>query len=366
MSSQNAYVESRHKNTTYYGTTVQVMTRDDRCSVFKMENETGKGIMTRFPVLGGIELIYNDMHIAHVRAEQNKLPRPEVMEINHCREGRFECEFPDGRTACLGAGDLAVNMLTHPASSSWFPLSHYHGISVMVDLPTARETLRQIGTALEEMPIDPYALRDRLCGGNTCFIMRATETIQHIFSELYAVPPAVRSGYCKLKALELLLFLDSADLPGHRENRAYITRAQADTVRAIRDCLTEHLDQRITLPELSRRFGVPLTTMKQNFKTVYGDPIGAYMQSYRMQRAMWLLQTTDQSITAIEGRWAIKMQVNFLRYSGSLPGPVPQSIEKFPVRLERNLSFWSRSGVRSVLSFSMKMSWRLRLLFFEK
>lgn len=180
----------------FYGTAAQVVARDGACSVFKMKNETGEGIMTRYPVLRGIELIYNDMHIANVRKEENKAPCPDVMEINHCREGRFECEFPDGRTAYLGAGDLAVNMLTHPSSNSWFPLSHYHGISVMVDLPAAQETLRQISFTMGETAVDLYALRDRLCGGDSCFIMRATESIQHIFSELYAVPPAVRSGYC--------------------------------------------------------------------------------------------------------------------------------------------------------------------------
>ena len=37
----------------------------------------------------------------------------DVIEINHCREGRFECEFFDGNAVYLGAGDLAVNILPH-------------------------------------------------------------------------------------------------------------------------------------------------------------------------------------------------------------------------------------------------------------
>ena len=296
----------------FYGTAAQVVARDGACSVFKMKNETGEGIMTRYPVLRGIELIYNDMHIANVRKEENKAPCPDVMEINHCREGRFECEFPDGRTAYLGAGDLAVNMLTHPSSNSWFPLSHYHGISVMVDLPAAQETLRQISFTMGETAVD-----------------------------LYAVPPAVRSGYCKLKALELLLFLASADLPELREKRAYITRTQADTIRAIRTYLVEHLDRRITLPELSRRFGIPLTAMKQNFKTVYGESIGTYMQSYRMQKAMWLLLETDRSIVVIAGQVgyqnASKFSEVFRQFTGSTPTEyrkIPRPIGAESVRLE--------------------------------
>ncbi|MDE6591140.1 MAG: AraC family transcriptional regulator, partial [Oscillospiraceae bacterium] len=289
MTEQSLLSESFYKTAIRYGPEIQTLVRDDDCFVFKMENETGEGTMTRYPVLPGMELLYNDMHITTVRANQNKASCEDIMEINHCREGRFECEFADGGAVYLGAGDLSANMLTHATRDSWFPLSHYHGISVVIDLRAAQDTLRQISQVLNCKEINLYELRDRLCGGNTCFIIRATDAIQHIFSELYAAPPTIRSEYCKLKVLELLLFLNSADLPAHWEKRTHVTRTQADTIREIRAYLVEHLDRRITLPELSKRFNVPLTAMKQNFKTVYGDTIGTYMQSYRMQKAMGLL-----------------------------------------------------------------------------
>lgn len=286
--------------------------------------------MTRYPVLPGMELLYNDMHITIVRANQNKVPCEDIMEINHCREGRFECEFADGGAVYLGVGDLAANMLTHPPRDSWFPLSHYHGISVLVDLRVAQDTLCGIGRIFGSTPIDLYAIRDRLCGGDRCFIIRATDAIQHIFSELYAAPSAIRSDYCKLKVLELLLFLNSADLPALREKRAYITRTQADTVRDIRAYLVEHLDQHITLPELSARFDISLTTMKQNFKTVYGDTIGTYIQSYRMQKAMRLLHETDQSVTEIAGQVGYQNASKFSEVFQRFAGTTPSEYRKIP------------------------------------
>ena len=323
MAAQGILLESFYRGPAFYGPGSKVLAQNDNCTVFKMENETGEGIMTRFPILPGIELIYNDMHITTVRANQNKTPCADVMEINHCREGRFECEFANGDAAYLGVGDLAVNMLIHPTRDSWFPLSHYHGISVVVDLYAAQDTLRRVGEALNSAPVDLFALRDRLCGANTCFIIRATDAIQHIFSELYTAPSAIQSDYCKLKVLELLLFLNSGDLPSLREKRAYITRKQADTVRSIRAYLVEHLDQRITLPELSARFDIPLTTLKQNFKTVYGDTIGAYIKTYRMQKAMSLLQETNRSITEIAGQVgyqnASKFSDVFRQFTGATP-----------------------------------------------
>lgn len=345
MPPQNGFSKQFNESQEFYGTAAQIIAWEDNCSVFKMENETGEGIMTRYPILPGMELIYNDMHISVVRKEQNNLSCSDVMEINHCREGRFECEFSDGCTAYLGTGDLAVNMLAHSTSISWFPLSHYHGISVMVDLPAAKETLHRISLSMNESPIDLDALRDRLCGGDTCFIMRATDAIQHIFSELYAVPPALRGGYCKLKVLELLLFLDSAELPELRENRAYITRAQADTIRVIRAYLVEHLDRHITLPELSERFNIPLTAMKQNFKTVYGDTIGAYIHSYRMQKAMWLLLETSQSITEVAGQVGYQNASKFSEVFRQFAGVTPSEYRKTsrPIGAKSVLLEWQKN-----------------------
>lgn len=329
----------------FYGPETRIVAQDRDHMVLKAENETGEGTMTLYSVFPGIDLLYNDIHMTIMRAEQNKKSCDSMMEINHCREGRFECEFTDGSAVYLGRGDLAVNMLTNAPRSSWFPLGHYHGISVMVDLRTAQGTLDGISHAFGGMPIDIRAIRDSLCAGDQCFIMRATEAIEHIFSELCAVPVENRRGYCKLKVLELLLFLSAAELPGQREQRAYVTRAQADTMRAIRTYLVEHLDERITLPELSVRFDIPLTTMKQNFKTVYGDTIGAYVQSYRMQKAMWLLQETDQSITEIAAQVGYQNASKFSGVFRQFSGITPSEYRKIPrpIGAESVLLEWQRS-----------------------
>ena len=53
-----------------------MIAKEDGCSVFKMENETGEGIMTCYPIFPGIELIYNDIHISAVRKNQGKPREP--------------------------------------------------------------------------------------------------------------------------------------------------------------------------------------------------------------------------------------------------------------------------------------------------
>ncbi len=57
MPEHSALPESFCQSQVLYGPGTQILTQSDGCTVFKMENETGEGIMTWYPVLPGIELL---------------------------------------------------------------------------------------------------------------------------------------------------------------------------------------------------------------------------------------------------------------------------------------------------------------------
>lgn len=69
-------------------------------------NGTGSGSMTICPLFSGAELYYNDMHLAFF--EEATAPMRNVIEINHCRVGRYECSFGANSCCYLAAGDFAV------------------------------------------------------------------------------------------------------------------------------------------------------------------------------------------------------------------------------------------------------------------
>ena len=92
----------------------------------KFSNETGTGSMIICPLFLGAELYYNDMHLAFF--EEATAPMRNVIEINHCRVGRYECSFGANSCCYLVAGDFAVCAAARKKSSSCFPLRHYHGV----------------------------------------------------------------------------------------------------------------------------------------------------------------------------------------------------------------------------------------------
>ena len=172
---------SEQQFTDFFDPEIQKIVSEDGCSIYRMKNVTGEGVITRYEILPGIELFYNDFHMSDGQ-NQNKLPHSDVLEINHCREGRSECEFANGDYQYVGAGDLAINRLTNETTSTYFPLSHYHGISITIDLPQADQTMKRIESVIGGLNIDVFSIVDKFCKNDTCVVLRTQSEIEHIFS----------------------------------------------------------------------------------------------------------------------------------------------------------------------------------------
>ena len=67
----------------------------------------------------------------------------------------------------------------------------------------------------------------------------------------------------------------------------------------IHDYLIAHLDQRITIEELSHRFLMNTTTLKNGFKALYGTSIAAHIKEHRLEAAAGLLAGSDKSVHEI-------------------------------------------------------------------
>lgn len=284
--------------TDFFDPEVQKTASEDGCTLYRMKNETGEGVITRYEILPGIELFYNDFHMQDGR-NKNKLPHPNVLEINHCREGRFECVFSNGDCQYVGAGDLSINRLSNETTSTSFPLSHYHGISITIDLEEAVLTMNRVEHVLGGLNIDLCRMAERLCRKDTCYVMRRQNNIEHIFSELYRVSPKRIAHYLKVKVLELLMFLNDIQVEEYPKERRYFSKNQVHVVKKMQAYMTTDLQRHCTLKELSEKFDIPLTSMKVCFKCVYGSSIYSYMKSYRIQAAVILLRDTAESITVI-------------------------------------------------------------------
>lgn len=193
------------------------------------------------------------------------------------------------------------------ASEMSFPLKHYRGISVVIDLEVVSQNPPGI---LADSGIDITDFKNKFCENGTCFVMRAKDEIEHIFSELYSVPDCLQKPYFMLKVQELLLFLYMVDVKKEKQRELY-TSPQVEIVREIHKRLISNLQERPTIEELSKEYLINTATLKDTFKGVYGQPIGAYMKEYRIKQAAVLLRQTQATIVEIANQVGYENQSKF-------------------------------------------------------
>ncbi len=268
------------------------------CSVYQLRNETGEGTITIYEVFPGVSLSYNDFHIRYYDSEFK--PDRNLFCIDHCREGRLEYPVADDAYSYVEAGDLKLDRrLTHTGHFE-MPLSHYHGAMVSFDMDAARRSLPQ---EIKDFPVNLRALQEKFCGGIYPYVVHGAGSIEHIFGELYAVPEKIKRPYFKIKILELLLYLEALELPENPAEKPYFYRTQVEKVKAVQQFLVGHMDENFTQEEMSRRFDIPLTPLKNCFKSVFGASIGSYLLEYRMNQAAVFLRTKrEMSVAEIAGR----------------------------------------------------------------
>lgn len=266
----------------------------DHCAICQFRNETGEGTITIYDVFPGVWLAYNDFHMRYYDSAFR--PGRELLCIDHCREGRLEYPAKDDAYSYVEAGDLKLDRrLTHTGHFE-MPLSHYHGAMVSFNLG---EACRSLPLELRDFPVNLRSLRDKYCKDGYPSVLRAAPGVEHIFSELYAVPEKIKLPYFKVKILELLLYLDALELPECPEEKPYFYRTQVEKVKAIQTFLAEHMDESHTQETLAARFEIPMTTMKRCFKSVFGSSIGDWLTEYRMNQAAVLLRT-ERALNVVE------------------------------------------------------------------
>lgn len=86
---------------------------------------------------------------------------------------------------------------------------------------------------------------------------------------------------------------------------------QLEVIRQVHRFLTEHLDSRITIEQLSRQFLMNPSTMKELFKEVYGSSIAAHIRRHRMERASALLLESDDSVAQVARTVGYESQSKF-------------------------------------------------------
>lgn len=307
-----------------YGAAPRIISLDDGGQLFCLKSQKDEIRLTRYSVFPGVILIYNDIH-----AREFCVPcldqRQNLLEIDHCRDGRMELKLGQEQFH-LAPGDIAIHRLGNTSRSECFPTGHFHGITIQIDLDNCPALLSDF---LDDANSDPKAICAKFLSENKGYhVLRQMSAIEHIFSELYNLPASLKYGYFKVKFMELLLFLSSLECVHDAAEQRGISEHQAALAKNICSYLTEHMEQKITLAELSEQFGVSASNIRNSFSGVYGVSIHAYMRGQRMHEAAKLLRTTDRTVLDIAGQFGYDNASKFAGVFRSIMGVTPTQYRK--------------------------------------
>ena len=246
------------------------------------------------PLFAGVELSYTDIISDSLSHRHEALAH--IMQINYCRAGQIVWNMKDGGSIFLNPGDFSLHTLDICTDSTLeFPTGQYQGLTISVDLQEV--SAHPLGP-IAEAEIFPILLRDRFCPNHAPTFLAGNEQTEHIFAAFYGQPEKLRLPYQRVKALELFLYLAWMAFAPRNELTEYPPE-QVAIVREIHSQLLRHMERRITIEELSKRYLINPTTLKSVFKAVYGASLAAHIKEHRMEQAAKLLRETDMSIAAI-------------------------------------------------------------------
>ena len=262
-------------------------------TVLELGDDEEYGNLETYSIFPGVILSNIDLAIDNVDEVfvEEKIDH-RLLEINHCAKGRYSYAVGDDKIVYFGKGDLCISIYDLTKTLSDFPLGYYKGIEIFIDVDVANEYIK------EYIPdFDVIEFYENLEKAEGYVLVRSNERIDHVIGELYDVDERIKESYYKLKCFELLLFFSITNFS--KNNSLSLSKSQIEIVESVKNDLISNLDSKITIDELSSKYGISKTSLKNCFKEVYGKPIFKWRKEYKLDYACRLIEEDDYSISEI-------------------------------------------------------------------
>lgn len=265
----------------------------DKSMTYVFKGKNGDSQMTIFNVFPGIKLVYHNVNTNHSFLGTSK--KGNLIEIYHCRQGRIEKKYKE-EYFYLTPGDLSVNIVKRNSDEYFFPLRHYQGITISINVDIAPKCF---SCFMKDISIQPMNVAQKLCKEEECFIIRSKDYIAHLFYELYNVPCKDKISYFKVKILELLLILSGINPNENKINKYKVSSLQVNLAKQVADYLYDNSERKVVVKQICEKFHVSATHLQNAFKGVFGVTVYSYIRTQKIQMAAIELIKTNRSIIEI-------------------------------------------------------------------
>ena len=279
------------------------------------ENETGTGKILAHEVFPGILLSYSDFHLE--RCETNYAQSQNMFGFEYCLEGKIQWDTQDGQSAFLGADSFMPYDYGQSCGHFLFPQRNYQGISFGIQLPRAE------GQLPPDFPVDLNQLKDRFCMGSTLDLSASAQAANVL--DLVQASVYQTDMHRKLACLELLLFLQELPWTQFLAEPMYLPSAQVRKLKQTAEMIMNNMEHHYTMQELSQAIGIPVTTLRRHFTSIYGCSMAKFARKHRVEQAQRLLRETELTISQISSMVGYDNPSKFASVFRSLTSITPQA-----------------------------------------
>lgn len=192
----------------------------------------------------------------------------------------------------------------------YYPLGRCREVLLMIDRGRIPD---EISILSGDVIVNPSLLIEKYCVGDKSFIASAGKEISSIFLELYRLCREGKEALIKILTMELLLRMQDMSAVDERKTRQHFTHGQVLLVKGVCEYMLSRPDERHTIEELSKKFHVSGTQLKNTFKGVYGTSVYAFIRGEKMRAAANDLRETDLSVLEIAGKYGYENGSKFAR-----------------------------------------------------
>ncbi len=284
-------------------------------------DDTGDAKAIVYHLFPGLEVTYISVHMSDFDFGIFELgERKNYVSIHYCREGRIEQEV-NQEFFYLMPGDCSIAIQDKMQKMFHLPLKHYHGISIGINLDVISSPLN---TYLENCDCSPLDALQHICGGMSHIVLRSSEAAKKFFGELYEFDYDQRLDYLRVKMPELFYRMKYAKTDSSYYDRNLVPRTQVEFVKVVSDYITQNLNDKITVKQLTREFGISDTYLQNAFRSVYGMPVISFIRAQKMQSAAQILIHTTRTVEEIAEEFGYenesKFSAAFKKIMGDSPG----------------------------------------------
>ncbi|WP_026896235.1 helix-turn-helix transcriptional regulator [Clostridiisalibacter paucivorans] len=277
--------------------------------IYNILPEYGEGMFIIYEIIQGMYLSFNNLNIKNkIRNKTNSNFSSPVIKIDYCLDGSYISNCPCNRICIVKKGNTAYYVGTKNFIDVDFKGKRYQSISIFCYLDEVTNAIKKtLGISKKKIE---YYYRNIMCRKNF-LIVKTDPNILYKLNQIYNDIKDNNIELIKIRTIELFLLEinNYEDYKGKQER--YYQKSTINKVHHIRDFIEENMQEHMTIDNLSNRFNISSTKLKQCFKDINGMGPYAYLKKYRMQTASELLSDSDYNILEIANMIGYSNQSKF-------------------------------------------------------